>query len=84
MCLDCDPVVGVAEDSVPPRFPHARSTAAVVGASAAREMPPDRGKIVIICVSISLCLFRILLYIFFFLCFVIIYEKNGRKELKPE
>ena len=47
----------------------------------------DRGIIVIICFSISLYLFRILLHIFLvlslFLCFVVILKESGRKELEP-
>ena len=46
----------------------------------------DIGKIVIICVLISLCLFSSLLCIFLvlclFLCFVVINDVNGRMELK--
>ena len=46
----------------------------------------DRGIIGIICLSVSLYLFNILLCFFLvlclFLCFVIILDESGRKELK--
>ena len=46
----------------------------------------DRDIIFIICLSICPCLFGILLFIFLvlclFLCFVVILDESGRKELK--